>query len=611
MAHTTAAPPITAPVPALTPANDHGRPHRTLEIYRRVFREAKPFRLHLSALLALGLLGTPIGLLMPLPVTIAVDSVIGGKPLPAAVAAVVPEALTAGPQAALLLAASLVLLTALIVQVHGVADRFLRDWTGQRMVAAFRAKMFLHAQRLALQRHDSKGTSDSLNRIEDDAGAIQWQVSHVILPFVTSLAYFVGMVWVTSLLSPKLALVALAVSPLFALLTALSHTRLRDRWQAVCERDSAAKAVLHETLSALRVVRAFGQEPREVKRFADRTDALISAFFGAVRAESLLGFCVSILLASGTAAVLYIGVGDVLAGALTVGELLLALSYLAQLYQPLQNMGHQVAAQQKLMANLQRSFALLDETPDPAERPNALCLNRARGDVEFRNVSYDHGTGRDILAGIDFAIPAGSRVGIVGKSGSGKTSLIGLLTRLYDPRTGSVRLDGEDLRDWKLADLRRQFAIVGQDTTLFSTTVAENIAYGRPGATREQIVAAARAADAHDFISRLPNGYDTPVGERGMCFSGGERQRIALARAFLCDAPVLILDEPTSALDQRTEKVIMDAVEELMEGRTTFMITHRLATLRDCDMLIEMEAGRVTRVTSDVHGHVAGLTAAA
>ncbi|MBP2313823.1 ABC transporter ATP-binding protein [Azospirillum soli] len=577
-------------------------------LYARVFREAKRFRPHLTGLLLLGMLGTPIGLLMPLPVTIAVDSVIGGKPLPGAVASSVPAGLLDSP---LLLAVGLVVFVALLTQLHGLADRLLRDWTGQRMVADFRAKLFLHAQRLALVRHDSKGISDALNRIEDDASAIQWQISHVILPFVTSAAYFVGMVWVTALINPKLAIVALAVSPLFALLTALSHHRLRSRWDAVCEKDSAAKSVLHETLSALRVVRAFGQEEREVKRFAERTDDLIRSFMRAAVAESGLGFLVSVLLASGTAAVLYIGVTDVQAGVLTVGELLLALSYLAQLYQPLQNMGHQVAAQQKLMANLRRAFTLLDETADPAERPNAKPMLRAMGDIAFSDVSFDHGTGRSILRDMTFAIPAGSRVGIVGKSGAGKSSMIGLLTRLYDPKTGGVYLDGKDLRDLRLADLRRQFAIVGQDTILFSTTVAANIAYGRPDATMREIVAAAKAADAHDFIMRLPEGYDTPVGERGMRFSGGERQRIALARAFLCDAPILILDEPTSAVDQRTEQAIMDGVERLMEGRTTFMITHRLATLRDCDVLIEMEAGRITNVTTDVRQWVSGMSLAA
>ncbi|MBP2290450.1 ABC transporter ATP-binding protein [Azospirillum rugosum] len=577
-------------------------------LYARVFREAKRFRPQLAGLLLLGVLGTPIGLLMPLPVTIAVDTVIGGKPLPGPVAGTVPEWLQGNP---IVLAVGLVVVAALLTQLHGLADRMLRDWTGQRMVADFRAKLFLHAQRLALVRHDSKGISDALNRIEDDASAIQWQISHVLLPFVTSAAYFAGMVWVTALINAKLAIVALAVSPLFALLTALSHHRLRSRWDAVCEKDSAAKSVLHETLSALRVVRAFGQEEREVARFAQRTDDLIRSFMRAALAESGLGFLVSILLASGTAAVLWIGVTDVQAGALTVGELLLALSYLAQLYQPLQNMGHQVAAQQKLMANLRRAFSLLDETADPAERPHATPMLRARGDVAFSNVSFDHGTGRPIVQGMTFAIPAGSRVGIVGKSGAGKSSLVGLLTRLYDPQAGTVYLDGEDLRDLRLADLRRQFAIVGQDTILFSTTVAANIAYGRPDATMNEIVAAAKAADAHDFILRLPAGYDTPVGERGMRFSGGERQRIALARAFLCDAPILILDEPTSAVDLRTEQAIMDGVERLMDGRTTFMITHRLATLRDCDMLIEMEAGRITNITTDVRRWVSGMTLAA
>lgn len=571
-------------------------PPRTLAIYARVLREAWPHRRSVLVLLLLGLLATPLGLLTPLSVTVAVDSVIGGHPPPSWLAALLPDGAAASPQAILTAAVAFGLLTALLTQIQTVAERWLRDRTGQRMVTDFRARLFAHAQRLALTRHDAKGTADALARLDHDADAMQWQVGHVLMPFVCSAAYFAGMLWVMAAINGRLALVALLVAPAFALLTALSHGRLRDRWEAVCEQEVQAKAVWQETLGALRVVRAFGQEAREVGRYRRLAEQATAGLLGAVRAESALGVSVALLLAGGSGAVLWIGVTDVRAGHLTVGELLLALSYLGQLYQPLQNMGHQAAAQQKLLARLARAFALLDELPDPAERPDALAVSRAAGAITFEGVTCSHGTGRPIVGGIDLAIPAGSRVGIVGRSGAGKSTLIGLLTRLCDPDGGRVTLDGHDLRDLKLADLRRQFAIVGQDTVLFSTTVAANIAYGRPEATRDEIVAAAKAAHIHAMVEALPDGYDTAVGERGQRFSGGERQRLALARAFLRDAPILILDEPTSAVDRETERAMMDGIARLMEGRTTFMITHRLETLAGFDLLVEMDAGRIAAV---------------
>jgi ATP-binding cassette subfamily B protein len=244
------------------------------------------------------------------------------------------------------------------------------------------------------------------------------------------------------------------------------------------------------------------------------------------------------------------------------------------------------------MASAERAFAILDEIPDVTERPHAKPIHRARGDVEFQNVSFSYGK-NPVFSGLDLDIPAGARVGIQGRTGSGKSTLMSLLTRLYDVTGGKILLDGIDLRDYKSADLRKQFAIVLQDSVLFSCSIAENIAYGRRGATEPQIVEAARLANAHEFIVNLPGGYDTLVGDRGMQLSGGERQRISLARAFLKDAPILILDEPTSAMDLHTESLVLEAFERLMHGRTTFMIAHRLSTLDLCDMRIELRDGEI------------------
>jgi len=268
---------------------------------------------------------------------------------------------------------------------------------------------------------------------------------------------------------------------------------------------------------------------------------------------------------------------------------------LAQLYSPLATISRKAASLQNYLASAERSFALLDETSDVPERPGARPIERARGAVEFRNVSFGYDSGRTVLHDVSCTVAPGSRVAIMGATGAGKTTLVGLLTRFYDPTTGAITLDGVDLRDYRVADLRRQFAIVLQHPLLFSTSIAENIADGRPGAAHADIVEAAVAAGAHEFIERLPRGYETHVGELGQKLSGGERQRIALARAFLRDAPLLILDEPTSSVDLKTERVILEALERLMRTRTVFLITHRPSTWGMCDLWLQVDRGRLVR----------------
>jgi ATP-binding cassette subfamily B protein len=296
-------------------------------------------------------------------------------------------------------------------------------------------------------------------------------------------------------------------------------------------------------------------------------------------------------MAAGSGAALLVGVQQVREGRLSLGSLLLVMAYLQQIYKPLKTLSKKTADLQSSLASAERAFSLLDELPEVAERHDARRLSRAQGTILFLDVSFAYDPDHPVLHRVSFAAPPGTRVGIRGTTGAGKTTLMGLLMRFYDPTDGMITLDGVDLREYHLGDLRRQFATVLQDTVLFSTSIAENIAYGRDGATHAQIVEAARHANAHDFITNLPAGFETPVGERGMRLSGGERQRISLARAFLKDAPILILDEPTSAVDVKTEAGIMDAMQRLMQGRTTFMIAHRLDTLAVCDMQVEMEKG--------------------
>jgi ATP-binding cassette subfamily B protein len=271
----------------------------------------------------------------------------------------------------------------------------------------------------------------------------------------------------------------------------------------------------------------------------------------------------------------------------------MVMTYLSQLYGPLETISQKVGDVQSSLASAERAFELLDESPDVKEKPHARRIARARGAIEFRDVSFAYNGDGTVLHDVSFEVSPGTRLGVIGRTGAGKTTLMSLITRFYDPTAGKILLDGADLRDYKLADLRNQFGIVLQEPVLFSTSIAENIAYARPGARIRDVVAAAEAANAHEFVCDLPEGYGTIVGERGMRLSGGERQRIALARAFLKDAPILILDEPTSSVDTQTEAVIMDAIERLMERRTSLMIAHRLSSLRICDARLEIESGRI------------------
>jgi ATP-binding cassette subfamily B protein len=568
--------------------------YSTRTIYWRVFREAWPYRLHLLGVLALSMMSAPLALLTPVPLKIAVDSVLGDEPLPGFMQPVLPGYVTDSRGMIFVLAVALVVIVALLTQLRGICGAILRTYAGEKLVIDFRTRLFRHAQRLSLAYHDSRGTSDSIYRIQYDALAIQWIAVDGVIPFVTSIVTLVGMIYVTALIDFQLALVALAISPPLFLVLRIYGWRLRKGWRGQKQLESSTLKVVQETLGGIRVVKAFGQEDREKERFTGKASETLRAKIRLSFQEGGLGLVVGLITAAGQAGVLFIGVRNVQAGTLTLGDLLLVMGYLTQLYRPLESMSQKIGDLQGSLASAERTFTLLDQTPEVIEKPNAISLSRARGAVSFQNLSFTYiGEDNSVLQNISFEVDPGTRVGIAGTTGAGKTTLVSLLTRFYDPTSGRITLDGVDLRDYKLADLRRQFAIVLQEPVLFSTSIAENIAYANPDATPEEIVAAARAANAHEFIMTLPEGYETQVGERGMRLSGGERQRISLARAFLKDAPILILDEPTSSVDVKTEAVIMEAMTRLMHSRTTFMIAHRLSTLEQCDMRLAIEHGRL------------------
>jgi ATP-binding cassette subfamily B protein len=565
-----------------------------LQLLVRLLRHARPYWPQIAGVFVLGLLATPLALLAPVPLKIVVDNVIGGQPVPPAITAILPEG---GSQTEiLLLAAGLLIAIALATQVQELAAELLRTWTGERLVLDLRAQLFRHVQRLSFAWSDARGTADSVYRIQYDAPAIQYVSVDGILPFLTATVTIVGMIYVAARIDPTLALVALGITPCLFIAIGAMRRRLRRGSRDVKRLETGALAIAQEVLSAIRVVKAFGQEDRERDRYVDQSRTSLRAKLRLVATEGAFGILIGLITAAGMAATLVVGVIHVGAGLITLGDLLLVLGYLAQLYSPLTTMSRRAARLQAHLASAERAYAVLDELPDVLERPHARGLRRAKGVVVFDRVTFGYPGSREILRDITLMVHAGTRVGIKGTTGAGKTTLVSLLSRFYDPTGGRILLDGIDLRHYRLTDLRSQFAIVLQDPVLFSTTVAENIGYGRPGASQARLRAAAEAAGAAGFIERLPDGYSTLVGERGMRLSGGERQRIALARAFLKDAPILILDEPTSAVDSRTEGAILEAIERLMRGRTTFVIAHRASTLKLCDVVFRLERNRMAPV---------------
>ena len=557
---------------------------------KRLLAQVRPYWPHLACILVLDFAAVPLALLVPVPVKIAIDSAIGEHPLPWPLGAI--EGL--GSQgAALAVAVGLLVGLALLTEAQKYLTWMLQAYTGERLVLEFRAALFGHVQRLSLAYHDTRGTADSIYRVQYDAPAIQWIAAYGVSPFLTAGMTLVGMIAVTARLDGALALVALAVLPVLVVLIRVFSRRLHAKWHQAKELGSSVASVLQEVLTGLRVVKAFAQERREQRRFVDQASEEVRANVGLVRLQGAFYTLVGLTLGAGMACALYVGVLHVQRGALTLGELTVVMSYLAQLYRPLETLSKNLSQLQQSVAGAERAFALLDQLPEVSDRADALALGRARGEIEFRDAAFSYDGRHRVLEGLSLRVRAGARVGIVGRTGAGKTTLVNLVTRFYDPTSGAVLLDGEDLRRWRLDDLRRQFAIVLQEPVLFSTSIAENIAYARADADSAAIEAAARAANAHDFITALPEGYASQVGERGMRLSGGERQRIALARAFLKDAPILILDEPTSSVDVRTEQEIMQAFERLMRGRTTFIVAHRVSTLEHCDAIYAVDGGRV------------------
>jgi len=477
-----------------------------------------------------------------------------------------------------------------------VGDMYIRHALGERFILDLRVRLYAYLQRLSLSFFERTSTGELMSRVTNDVNALEQFVTHGSALTAVDLLRLVGAAIVLFLLDWRLALLVLLPVPVLAVALRYFNTRVRPIYRRVRDRLGDINARLQDNLSGIRVIQAFGQEEREMERFAVESESYYQARVQGIRYWSTFFPAMHFVASLGTVIVLGCGAVMVVRGELSLGTMIAFLSYITSLYQPINRLTEIDNVFQQAIAAGERIFELLDVMPEIKDAPDAIELPHIRGEVAFHNVSFRYSTGDEVLRDVTFRMAAGEMVALVGPSGAGKTSIANLLCRFYDPTQGRITVDGHDLRKVKLSSLRKQVAVVLQDTFLFNTTVRENLLYGKPDATDKELITAAKTAYAHDFIMALPDGYDTEIGERGVKLSGGQKQRLALARAILADPRILILDEATSSVDAEAEYLIQQALESVLKGRTSLVIAHRLSTIRDADKIIALEEGRIIEV---------------
>ena len=563
-----------------------------MSIYRRVFRYYRPFLPQTIVGLLLSLLGVGLNLLKVWPFKIIVDDFLRPNPTP-----------RGDPHTWIPLLCLALVVIQFFWGVINWATNYILVNVGLQALLKLRTDLYAYLQSLSLKYHDVRRSSDLSFRVAYDSQSIQTIYNKGFTGIFGSVVTLIGTFAIMVRLDWQLTLLSLSIVPLIIAAIYFFAHRIRRESMFIQEQESAVLAQAQEGLSSIRMVHAFGREQYEVMQFHQQAQQSLQANLRLTLTNVNSALVISTLMVFGTAAMYYLGTLHVLAGTLTLGSLLVFSAYLLMLYQPLESITYTAWAMEGATAGAKRCFEVLDREDDVVDSPNAVAIEFAKGAIGFQNVSFGYalatasppggGQGRLVLHDVDLRIEPNQMIAIVGGTGAGKSTLLSLVPRFYDPTSGSVALDGRNVREIKKKSLRAQIGIVLQDTLLFSTTIRENIAYGRPDASDDEIIDAAKRAQADEFIRQLPNGYANTVGERGGQLSVGQRQRIGIARAFLKNAPVLLLDEPTSALDPTTEAAIMETIKDLMRGRTTLIATHRLATIHDVDRIVVLERGRI------------------
>ena len=532
-------------------------------------------------------------LLEPWPLKLVFDYLLKAKPLPEWLSPIASFIGDHDKTSILNFAALALIVVAVLGAVSSYTEKYLTSSVGQWVVHDLRRTLYSHIQRLSLSYHDEKSTGDLISRVTSDIDAIQNLVSSALLGTLINSLTLVGMLGVMLYLSWQFTLVALCVAPVLFGVAYSFTRRIKNASRAARKKEGEIVSVIAEVLSSMRVVKAFAREDYEQQRLEQESLESVEIGLQARSIKAKLAPLVEVIVACGTALALWYGSRLVLAGTLTPGSLLVFLLYLGKMYKPMRELSKMTDTFSKAAVGWERIQEVLETESQVSDRRGAVTAPRFRGRIEFDGVDFSYGPDQQILKDIHLTIEPGQVAALVGPSGAGKTTLVGLIARFYDPARGCVRIDGKDIRIFKQRSLRQRISFVLQDTLLFHTTVWQNIAYGRPEASRDQIIRAAELANAHEFIQQMPKGYDTIVGERGATLSGGQRQRIAIARAIVREAPILILDEPSSGLDATSEQLVFEALERLMQEKTCVVIAHRLATIQRADVIFVLNEGTI------------------
>jgi ATP-binding cassette subfamily B protein len=575
-------------------SSPEARKRTGVEQYRRLLRYAAPYRRGWLLIVIVTLVSSAFGLLAPWPMKVLVDNVLGSQPMPPALASIrdfLPGADTTAGLLGWVVAAGLFIFA--VNSVMEVVLTFAWIRVGQRMVYDLAHDLFARLQRLSLLFHSKTPVGDSLGRITADSWGVHKVADTLLFTPGHALIATVGMIVLMARMDVGLTVLAVAVAPFMGASTWLMGAPIRSASLAKREIESRIQSHLQQTLTGIPVVQAFGREEWEHRRFQEFTDTALSTHRRSAFVGSLSSLGSGLVTTIGTGAILLLGAHRVIAGELTVGGILVFIAYSGSLQTQFKAFTDAYKTLQAASANIDRVDEILDAPLEVMDRDGAVALPSVRGHVRLQDVTFGYDPLRPVLKGVSLEARPGETVAIVGETGAGKSTLVSLVPRFFDPESGRVLIDEHDVRDVQVKSLRGQVALVLQEPFLFPLSIADNIAYGRPGASRAEIEAAARAANAHAFITRLPSGYDTVIGERGATLSGGERQRLSIARALLKDAPILILDEPTSALDAETERLLLEALERLMAGRTTLIIAHRLSTIRAADQILVLHDGEI------------------